>query len=174
MAYLQKGAEPPTIGKGSKLSPKMSIFVDEYMVDFNATKAVTRAGYKTKYPEKMATELMRHPLVRKEVDERLAQKRERTEFNADYVITKLINIVENTEQGNPNAALRGLELLGKHLGLYKDKQEISGPDGGAIELEKKEIERNVSDFTSKLARLAARNGAEGVVKFPDREGNCGT
>lgn len=166
MAYLQRGAEPPTIGKGSKLSPKMEIFVNEYMVDFNATQAVVRAGYKTKYPDKMATELMRHPLVRRAVDERMAEKRERTEFNADYVITKLINIVENTEQGNPNAALRGLELLGKHLGLYRDRQEISGPEGGAIELEQKEIERNVTDFTSRLSRLAKRNGTDGVAEFP--------
>lgn len=152
----------------------MSIFVDEYMVDFNGTQAVIRAGYKTKYPDKMSVELMRHPLVRKAVDERLQEKRERTEFNADYVITKLINIVESTEQGNPQAALRGLELLGKHLGLYKDKQEISGPDGGAIELEQKEIERNVSDFTSRLARLANRGGTNSVVEFPDRQGSGGT
>ena len=149
----------------------MSIFVDEYMVDFNATRSVIRAGYKTKYPDKMATELMRHPLVAQALKERMQDKRERTELSADYVITKLINIVEDA-QDNPNAALRGLELLGKHLGLFKERQEISGPDGGAIEVEQKEIQKNVADFTSKLARLSGRSGTGEVVKFPDgqREG----
>lgn len=163
MAYLQKGAEPPTVGKGSKISPKMALFVDHYMVDFNAKDAVIKAGYKTKYPENMSFELMRHPLVQREIQLRLNEKRERTQLDADYVIMKLIDIVESTEKENPNSALRGLELLGKHLGLYRDRQEISGPDGGAIEMEQREIERNVSDFKSKLARLAKREGSDNVV-----------
>ena len=33
-----------------------------------------------------------------------------------------------------NGALKGLELLGKHLGLFKDKIEHTGKDGGPIDL----------------------------------------
>lgn len=169
MAYLKPGQEPPLTGKGSKLSPKMALFVDEYLIDFNASQAVLRAGYKTRNRNRMAAELLRHPLVKREIQKRLEERKERMEVTQDYVLTKLMSIVEETEKGNPQAALRGLELLGKHLGLYKDKQEISGPDGGAIEMEQR-VKEDVADFTSSLSRLARRGGATEVVGFPKREG----
>lgn len=167
MAYLQRGAEPPLTGKGSKLGSKMRAFVDEYMIDFNASAAVLRAGYKTKNRSLMAGELMRHPLVMKEIERRKDERTEKSELTAQYVINKLQEIVENTEQDNPQAALRGLELLGKHLGLYRDRQEISGPDGNAIKMEQ-QVKEDVNDFTSSLARLVERGGEAGVVGFPKR------
>lgn len=171
MAYIQPGSEPPTKGKGSKLSTKMSLFVDEYLVDLNGSKAVLRAGYKTKIPNRIATELLRHPLVIQAIQDKQAKRRDRLELSADYVITKLISIVEETESGNPQAALRGLELLGKHLGLYRDRQEISGPDGGAIEMEQR-VKEDVSDFKSKLDRLAesGTKGGSTVVPFTGSAG----
>lgn len=165
MAYLQPGQEPPEKGKGSKLGPKMERFVEEYLVDLNASEAVIRAGYKTRNKNRMGAELLRHPLVKAAIDERIDARRERMELTADYVLTKLVAIVEDTERGNPQAALRGLELLGKHLGLYKDRQEISGPDGGAIEMEQR-VKEDVADFTSRLSSLAKRQGTSGVVEFP--------
>lgn len=167
MAYLKKGMEPPTKGKGSKLGYKMRAFVDEYMVDMNANAAVLRAGYKTKNKGIMAAELMSHPLVIREIEARMAERREKTELSAQYVINKLVDIVENTEANNPQAALRGLELLGKTMALFKERQEISGPDGNAIEMEQR-VKEDVTDFTSRISSLAKRAGADGVVGFPKR------
>lgn len=158
MAYLRKGAEPPKKGKGSKLSTKMQRFVDEYMQDFVAYKAVLRAGYKTNNPENLAAELMHHPLVRREIDKRMAIRRDENELNAEYVTQKLIKMLEQNEENNPNAAIRCAELLGKYLGLFKERQEISGPDGGAIEMEQK-VKESVEDFTSNLNRLIKRNSS---------------
>lgn len=169
MPMLDKNSEPPKKGKGSKISTKMALFVNEYFVDLCAYKAVVRAGYKVRSHQNavaMATQLMNHPHVRKAIEERMAEKREQSELEASYVIQKLIKIVEDTESNNPQAALRGLELLGKHLGLYRDKQEISGPDGGAIEVQKKKVSDDVADFTSRIDRLAQCRGEGGVVKFP--------
>jgi len=169
MAYLKPGKEPPVRGKGSKLTGKMLLFVEEYLIDLNASEAVVRAGYKTRNKNKMGAELLRHPLVKAEVEKYMEQRKERMELTSDYVLTKLVAIVESTESGNPQAALRGLELLGKHLGLYRDRQEISGPDGGAIELEQNKVREDVNDFTRSLSRLANRSGEESVVEFPKRE-----
>lgn len=152
MPYLKKGAEVPMKGKGSKLTTRMYVFIDEYMVSMNATKAYVAAGYKNNNPNRGATELLNHPLVKEEIDKRLNEKRERNELSADYVINKLIDIVDSTDRSNPQAALRGLELLGKHLGLYRDRQEISGPDGEAIAMEQR-ITEDARDFTNKLKRL---------------------
>jgi len=172
MAYIQPGQAPPLKGKGSQLSSKMALFVEEYMIDLNASEAVLRAGYKTKTPNRLGTELLRHPLVSASISKRKETRSNRLELTADYVLTKLVDIVEKSED-NPTAALRGLELLGKHLGLYRDRQEISGPDGGAIEMEQK-AEKNAADFTSKLSRLARRSGEGEVIKFPVSGGKSKT
>ncbi len=163
---------PPAKGKGSKLSGKMLAFVDEYFVDLVAYKAVLRAGYKCKNEDraiKLGVELMAHPLVKTEIERRTEERREKSELTVDYVLNKLTKIVESTDTSNPQAALRGLELLGKYLGMYKERQEISGPDGGAIEMEQK-TQRNVTDFNSRMASLVKRSGTGGVSKFPDPSG----
>lgn len=166
MPYLKPGDTPPTKGKGSRLGAKQERFIEEYMVDLNAAAAVLRAGYKcARNQHRLGAELLRHPLIAAEVKKRTDERRERRELTADYVLDKLVTIVEQTESGNPAAALRGLELLGKHLGLYKDRTEISGPDGGAIETEQR-VREDVNDFTSRISSLAKRTGTSGVSEFP--------
>lgn len=164
MPYMGPDSEIPTKGKGSKLSPKQEAFVKEYLISLNASDAVLKAGYTTRNKNRMGAELLRHPLIRKHIEIEMNKRRERMELTADYVLTKLISIVESTESGNPQAALRGLELLGKHLGMYKERQEISGPDGEAIKMEQK-VREDVADFTNKLTRLVADRGAGEVINL---------
>lgn len=165
MAYLKDG-EAPTTGKGSKLSPKMELFVQHFLVLNNASEAVRQAGYKTKVPHKFAAELMRHPLVKKTIEEAKEERRDRMELTADYLINKLIDIIDTDEEKTADK-LRAIELAGKSLALWKERQEVSGPDGGAIEMQQKKIEEDVADFTSRIARLAKRGGKGEVVSFPD-------
>jgi phage terminase small subunit len=169
MAYLSLETGVPSKGKGAKLSKKMELFVSEYLVDLNATQAITRAGYKTNNPNRLGSELLRHPLVKATIDAALSKRLQNNEVKADYLINKLINIIETTETANPQACLRAIELAGKSIALWKDRQEITGADGGAIQTE--QTQRNVDDFKSKLARLARREGEGSVVEFPNPIGN---
>lgn len=166
MAYLSLDKGVPSKGKGAKLSTKMELFVSEYLVDLNATEAVLRAGYKSKNPNRLGSELLRHPLVKDAVDKALAKRLETNEVKADYLINKLISIIENTETSNPTACLRAIELAGKSIALWKERQEISGPDGGAIQTEQK-LKQDVESFTSSISRLARRNGEAEVHQFPN-------
>lgn len=159
-------------GKGSKLSSKMARFVDEYLVDLNGSAAVLRAGYKTRNQNRLASELLRHPLVKAEIEKRTEKRREDMELRADYLINKLINIIENGDEKTTDV-LRAIELAGKSIALWKERQEVTGADGGAIELEEKKVQENVRDFTSKLSRLAKREGAGSVAEFPKRKGDSG-
>ena len=63
-----------------KLTPKQQRFIDEYLVDLNATQAAIRAGYS----EKTAPEIGRQNLMKLDIKEAIAkrqQKRaERTEI----------------------------------------------------------------------------------------------
>lgn len=166
MPYLRPGSEPPKKGKGSKLSAKMMLFVDEYLVDLNGSEAVLRAGYKTRNKNRMASELLRHPLVKAEIEKRTEKRRESMELRADYLLNKLINIIESAEDKTSDK-LKAIELAGKSIALWKERQEISGPDGEAIKTEQK-VKEDVESFTSSLARLAKRNGTSEITEFPKR------
>lgn len=169
---LTKDDKIPETGKGSKLTSKMQNFVDEYFVDFNGAAAVRRAGYKSSNPNKLAGKLLNHPLVAEAVAEKKKERQEKTELSAEYVIQKLISIADKREEDNPNASLRALELLGKHLGLYKDRQEISGPDGEAIQMEQK-TKQSAEEFTQKILSLSKKADTK-IVNFKQVGNQNGT
>lgn len=166
---LTKGQTPPKKGKGSRLTAKMENFVDEYFVDSNASQAVLRAGYKTRNPHKMAAKLMNHPLVEEEIKKRKEERRTETEIERDYLLTKLVDVIDSTSEKTADR-LRAIELAGKAIALWKERQEISGPDGESIKMEQK-TQENVQSFKSKLDRLAKRAGTSDVAEFPKPEGD---
>lgn len=168
MAYLQPGYEPPLKGKGSKLSAKMVKFIDHYMGDcqMNGSKAFIAAGYKAHDKaaiNRYSTRLLRHPLISKEIARRQGLHRERMEFSADFLLAKLMTIINDGDTKTADQ-LRAIELAGKSIALWKERQEISGPDGKAIEMEQK-ITEEVNEFTSRIARLAESGRTSGVVKL---------
>ena len=168
MTILRRGSPVPTKGKGSKLSPKMERFVEEYLIDLNASEAVLRAGYKTRNQNRIATDLLQHPLVEAEIKKRTEARREKSELKAEYLINKLIALIESPTTKDSDT-LRAIELAGKSIALWKERQEISGPDGEAIRTEQK-VQEDAADFTRKLSRLASSGGAGEVVSFPNRRG----
>lgn len=145
--------------KGFKLTPKMKSFIDEYLIDGNATEAVLRSDYKTKpglSARNMAAELMAHPLVVEEIDRRYERKSQRAEVRSEYLVLKLMEIIEATSAEETTAnRLRAIELAGKSIAMWKDRQEISGPGGEAIKHEQT-IKENADSFTEKLNQLAER------------------
>lgn len=168
MAYLRVGDEVPEKGRGSRLMQKQQRFVEAYVDPdgkgfHSPTNAVLIAGYKTNNPTKVGMQLMQHPLVLKEIKEREESRIRRMELSQDYVIHKLIALVEETAKDSDR--IRALELLGKTLSLFKERQEISGPDGEAIKYEQK-VQEDAADFARQLSRLASRSGTDGVSEVP--------
>lgn len=116
------------------LTPKQSRFVDEYLIDLNATQAAIRAGYSTKTAEQSGAQLFRNIKIRAVIDAGLAKKQARNEITADYVIGELHDIAKKakgafsddpTNSSMANSALKGFELLGKYLGIFVDRHEIN-------------------------------------------------
>lgn len=183
MAYLTMNSEIPVKGKGAKLSTKMLRFIDEYFVDMNGSEAVLRVPYKTTNPNRIASELLRHPLVSAEIRKRMDKKLELNELKADYLVNKLVAIIEAPGQKTADV-LRAIELAGKSIALWKERQEITGADGGAIRTEK--VRQEADEFTNAIAELAKRNlpspdssgngrsGESNVVELPKRTAEGGT
>lgn len=109
------------------LTAKQNLFVKEYLVDLNATQAAIRAGYSEKTAHDIGCENLKKPNIAKAIQEAMDARSQRTEITADYVLTGIQDTVERCRETgdafNPNAALKGFELLGKHLKLFTEKLE---------------------------------------------------
>lgn len=160
-----------------KLTGKQQLFVEHFTNPKspgfrNGSESVRLAGYggKPEHANRISTQLMNHPTIKPIVDKIMAERAEKNELTAEYVLAKLVDLVENTDKDADR--IRTLELLGKSLGLFRDRQEISGPNGDAIQMEQK-VKQNADDFASRIASLAKRNGTTGVAEFPHPAGDGG-
>jgi phage terminase small subunit len=115
------------------MTPKQQRFVQEYLVDLDATKAARRTGYKGAYVNKTAHELMGKPEIQAAIAKAQAERAVRVEDDADQVLTDLRRLGDAAEHEKKyDAAIRTVELRGKHLGMFKDRVEHTGKDGGPI------------------------------------------
>ena len=119
-----------------KLTPKQERFVEEYLVDLNATKAAARAGYSERTANEQGARLLVNVSVQKAIQEAKQSRATRIAVNAEDVLRGVIEVTMLArEEGDFKTALKGYELQGKHIGMWRDKveQEISGPGGGPVE-----------------------------------------
>lgn len=118
------------------LTPKQERFVQEYLVDLNATAAAIRAGYKETTAAQQGHNLLRKPAIELAVQAARADLAKRTEVTQDYVIKKLKEIVEKEAADCQDSNLkysnkiRALELIGKYLGMFAEKGPGRTNDGG--------------------------------------------
>ncbi|MEG2096773.1 MAG: terminase small subunit [Pseudoflavonifractor sp.] len=71
---------------------KQERFVEEYLVDLNATQAAIRAGYSPKSASTVAGETMRNPQVRACIDTAMAKLSKRTGVSQERVIRELAKV----------------------------------------------------------------------------------
>ena len=66
----------------------------------------------------------------------MVKRSNRVEVTQDYVLSSIVGTMERCKLESdflPASVMRGAELLGKHLGMFSDRLELSGPNGGPIE-----------------------------------------
>ncbi|MCS7530664.1 terminase small subunit [Pseudomonas aeruginosa] len=76
------------------LTKKQRLFVDEYLIDLNATQAAIRAGYSARRATEIGYQLLQRPEVAQAIQAAMAERSKRTEVEADYVIRRLREIDE--------------------------------------------------------------------------------
>ena len=109
------------------LNSKQQAFAREYCVDRNATQAAIRAGYSAKSAYSQGHELLKHPEVAAAIQEADARHAEAVDITAAGTLQDIARLAQKAEKaGEWGAALKGRELLGKHLKLFTDKVEVSG------------------------------------------------
>ena len=156
------------------MTKKQKRFIEEYMIDLNATQAAIRAGYSPDTAYSIGNENLKKPEIKAHIDKAMAERSKRTGVNADRVVMELATIafvnaddvidfktatVKEGARPEDMAAIQSvkvktfgedglereikmadkiktLELLGRHLGMFKDKVEVSG----TLETEKTKLD----------------------------------
>jgi phage terminase small subunit len=110
------------------LTDKQMKFVDEYMIDMNATAAYGRAGYTAEgnSAEASASRLLRNVKIKEEINIRQQKMQEKTGMSVEWVLEKYRSIIDDNLTIDPAVAKSALDSVGKHYGMFKDKVEISG------------------------------------------------
>lgn len=149
-----------------RLNTRQRRFCEEYVISFNAADADVKAGFKSKYPNKHGYQLLRHPGIRACIDQLTLERAEKSVVKPEYVVNKIVKTIEKAEKdNNHNATLRGCELLARHLGMFIERQEISGPNGDPIQL--KQVRDAADAFTRAVAGYVEREREGNVLKFPN-------
>jgi len=172
-----------------KLTEKQEKFIQEYLVDLNATQAAIRAGYSEKTAYSIGQSTLKKPHIRAAVQREMDRRAKRTEVTADRVLGELavLGFSEITDfldietarvlvghdpgTGEPISEIRQLVLvkdtadipkdkiaaisevrqdkdgsikfklhdkkgaldsIAKHLGMFIERKEVTGKDGGPI------------------------------------------
>lgn len=72
------------------LTPKQARFVEEFLVDLNATKAAVRAGYSDKFADRQASQLLAIPELAAAIDAAKAQRSIETGVDSGWVLRRLV------------------------------------------------------------------------------------
>ncbi len=143
----------------AKLTPKQQCFVDEYLIDLNATQAAVRAGYSKNSARQIGDENLSKPVIAAAVAQAMQERSEATKIDSEWVLRQAVELhrrcmqeikpARNPKTGkqiydgdgnalftfNAAAANRALELVGKHVSVaaFKDRFEVSGGGPSLIE-----------------------------------------
>ncbi len=76
----------------AKLTEKQQRFIDEYLIDLNATQAAIRAGYSVKTAREQASQNLTKLNIQQEISEKMAERSKRTGVNQDRIVLELAKI----------------------------------------------------------------------------------
>lgn len=119
---------------------KQEKFIDEYLIDLNATQAAIRAGYSANSAMEQGYQLLHNTSVLSLLKVKQEALAKRTGLSQEWVISRLKEVTERCMQAEPvldnkgqptgeyifqaTGANRSLELLGKHIGMFNDKLKV--------------------------------------------------
>ncbi|WP_314952080.1 terminase small subunit [Bradyrhizobium cosmicum] len=76
------------------LTARQQLFVQEFLLDLNATQAAIRAGYSKATADKQGPRLLANPAVKAAIDYAKIKRSEKTEIDAAWVLQRLVAEVE--------------------------------------------------------------------------------
>jgi phage terminase small subunit len=115
------------------LTAKQQRFVDEYLIDLNATQAATRAGYSAKTAQQIGSRLLSNVVISTAVKKRLARASAVADLTLQSHLDTLNGLRDKAVSAEQFSAAVSAEVSrGKASGFYVDKHEHKHRHGGTV------------------------------------------
>lgn len=137
----------------NQLSQRTKDMCQFYVNGKTPREAALLAGYNEGWANKKSYGHIMKPAVRTYIEMLKNEQIERTSISPDFVVKSLVRIADKAEkEGRYNDATRAMELLGKHLQMFKEisRQEV-------------EVTKN-NPFSTGSSEVAKRSAAQRLLK----------
>lgn len=112
-----------------KLTPKQERFVEEYLIDLNATQAAIRAGYSARRAKEIGYQLLHKTTLQETIQKARQKLSERVRITQEKVLKDLETARQLAmETKKLSAAIRASELQGRHIGMFEQKIKLAGDE----------------------------------------------
>lgn len=118
----------------NKLTKKEARFVQEYLIDLNATQAAIRAGYSAKTARQIGYQLLTKLHIQNAIAEAQAKAAEKLEITRERVLPEIADIAFTPSHTPDNETflsnkdkLNALDKLSRHLGLFEKDNDQRAP-----------------------------------------------
>jgi len=119
-----------------KLTAKQQLFIDEYLVDLNASKAAVRAGYSRRTARQIGEENLSKPDIARAVSRAMAERAERTRVSQDMVLHGLAKIAfyDIRKAFNANGTMKPIVEMDEETVAAIANMSVSerATDGGGV------------------------------------------
>jgi len=110
-----------------QMTPKQLNFVDEYLVDFNASRAAVMAGFSPHTAKVQGSRLLTNVNVKALVMQRQNEASQRLQVTRDDVVSALMAVAEKAcDDKQPMVAIAAMKEVSKMLGFYPQRASKSG------------------------------------------------
>jgi len=110
--------------KTPRLTVKQSLFINEYLLDFNQTRAAIAAGYSRNTAAVIASENLQKLYIKAEIDRRLDAVIDKGKDKIAWVIRELITVAEDDSIMTRSSKVKALDLLGRYYRMWDNKVEV--------------------------------------------------
>ncbi|MFC1876233.1 terminase small subunit [Thermodesulfobacteriota bacterium] len=144
--------------KSQGLTEMQKAFVNYYLIHLSGKRAAIAAGYSEKTAEQQASRLLSKVKIRSNIDARMKERAKRINLSQDKVLRDLeFTRLKALEAKHYGTAVKCSELMGRHLGMWRDNILIE--DERHLDMKRKETE-----LIEKLKKLAGINNGTTVIK----------
>ena len=106
------------------ITEKRKKFCSEYLKDFNIRQAACRAGYSKNMAKACSYKFLKDPLIRQFLKSMKVEHIEKAQLTVEAVLSEIQSIafaIADGELIKTADKLKALELLGRNLGVFNDK-----------------------------------------------------
>ena len=148
------------------MTAKQERFVQEYLIDLNATQAALRAGYSGKTARSIGAENLSKPDIEKAIADALEARRLRTEITQDRVLEELAAIafapLPEVREVKMSDRLVALDKLAKHLGMFTERHHHTGEVTTSVrDLSDEELINRATQLANRLGLVPPAWNGEG-------------